>query len=101
MIEGSGTHGLGFEAQKPFGLMLFWGGGRELLCLVNEGREVYSFMKCMFGIQSSLDHYSCIADLLGRYGKLKNALALILKMVIFLMVGFGVLFLRLVEFMKT
>ena len=58
-------------------------------------------MKCMFGIQSGLDHYSCIVDLLGRCGKLKNALALILKMVIFLMVGFGVLFLRLVEFMKT
>ena len=29
MIEGSGTHGLGFEALKPFGLMrpLFGGGG--------------------------------------------------------------------------
>ena len=28
MIEGSGTHGFGFEALKPFSLML-WGGGNN------------------------------------------------------------------------
>ena len=37
---------------------------------------------------------------LARYGKLKEAKAVILKIVIFQIVGFGVLFLQLVEFMK-
>ena len=33
MIEGSGTHGLGFEALKPFGLMLFFGGDYSVLSM--------------------------------------------------------------------
>uniref|UniRef100_A0A2N9I5T3 DYW domain-containing protein n=1 Tax=Fagus sylvatica TaxID=28930 RepID=A0A2N9I5T3_FAGSY len=95
MIEGFGTHGLGSEALELFGLML-----KERIkpnsvtflsllsaCshsgLVREGCEVYNSMKWIFGIQPNLDHYTCMVDLLGRYGKLKEALAIIVKMVIF------------------
>jgi pentatricopeptide repeat protein len=95
MIEGFGTHGLGFEALELFGLML-----EERIepnsvtflsllsaCshsgLVREGCEVYFVMKWKFGIEPELDHCTCMVDLLGRHGKLKEALAIILKMVIF------------------
>ena len=44
--------------------------------LVRDGREVYISMKCIFGIQHDLDHYTCIVDLLARYGKLKRGLSL-------------------------
>ena len=77
MIEGFGTHGLGFEALELFVLML---GERikpncvtflSLLSacshssLLREGCEVHNSMKCIFGIQPDLDHYNCIVDLLG------------------------------------
>jgi pentatricopeptide repeat protein len=45
--------------------------------------EVYFVMKWKFGIEPELDHCTCMVDLLGRHGKLKEALAIILKMVIF------------------
>uniref|UniRef100_A0A7N2R7B5 Pentatricopeptide repeat-containing protein n=2 Tax=Quercus lobata TaxID=97700 RepID=A0A7N2R7B5_QUELO len=95
MIEGFGCHGLGLEALELFGLML---GERikpncitflSLLSacghsgLVREGCEVYNSMKWIYGIQPDLDHYTCMVDLLGRYGKLKEALSIIVKMVIF------------------
>ena len=88
MIEGFGTHGLGVEALELFVLVL---GERikpncltflSLLSacshsgLVRDGREVYISMKCIFGIQHDLDHYTCIVDLLARYGKLKRGLSL-------------------------
>ena len=40
-------------------------------------------MKWRFGIEPDLNHYTCIVDLLGRFGKLKEALAIILKVVAF------------------
>ena len=41
-------------------------------------------MKWILGIQPDLDHYTCMVDLylLGQYGKLKEALAIIVKMAI-------------------
>ena len=45
--------------------------------------EVYNSMKWILGIQPDLDHYTCMVDLLGQYGKLKEALAIIVKMAIF------------------
>ena len=77
MIEGFGTHGLGFEALELFVLML----GERIKpncvtflslqsacshsCLLREECEVYNSMNCIFGIQLDLDHYNCIVDLLG------------------------------------
>ena len=39
-------------------------------------------MKWILAIQPDLDHYTCTVDLLVQYGKLKEALAIIVKMAI-------------------
>lgn len=95
MIEGYGSHGLGFEALKLFDLMTREGikpnnvTFLSLLSacshsgLVTEGCEAFYSMKWRFGIEPHLDHYTCLVDLLGRSGKLKEALAVILKMLAF------------------
>ncbi|XP_057509167.1 pentatricopeptide repeat-containing protein At1g50270-like [Actinidia eriantha] len=51
--------------------------------LLMEGCGVFLSMKWRFGIEPDLNHYTCIVDLLGRSGKLKEALAIILKVVAF------------------
>ncbi|OVA07267.1 Pentatricopeptide repeat [Macleaya cordata] len=44
---------------------------------VEEGREYFTLMKEKFGIEPLAEHYSCMIDLLGRAGKLKEAERLI------------------------
>ncbi|KAG7958808.1 hypothetical protein I3843_10G036600 [Carya illinoinensis] len=95
MIEGFGTHGQGFKALELFGLMLKKGIKPNSVTflsllsacshsgLIREGCEVYFFMKWICGIEPALDHYTCVVDLLGRHGKLKEALAIIVKLVFF------------------
>ncbi|GFP80868.1 pentatricopeptide repeat-containing protein at4g33990, partial [Phtheirospermum japonicum] len=94
MIEGYGTHGLGFEALKIFDKM----NGEKMkpnsvtflsllsACshsgLLREGCEAVNSMKWKFGIEPDLDHYTCVVDLLGRSGKIKEALSIILKRVV-------------------
>ena len=58
-------------------------------------------MKWILAIHPDLDHYTCTVDLLVQYGKLKEALAIIVKMAILIFpdVGFQVLFLQLAKFM--
>lgn len=94
MIEGLGSHGFGFEALKYFKLMIertVQPNSVTFLSLlsacshsglVSEGCKFYCSMKWDFGIEPALDHHTCIVDLLGRYGLLKEALAMILKMTI-------------------
>lgn len=94
MIEGLGSHGLGFEALKYFQLMMEQKVQPNSVTflsllsacshsgLVSEGCKIYCSMKWDFGIEPALDHHTCIVDLLGRYGLLKGALAIILKMII-------------------
>lgn len=96
MIEGYGTHGLGFQALELFQKMVeervvepnsitFL----SLLAacshsgLLNEGCQLLYSMKWHFNLEPDLDHYTCIVDLLGRSGRVKEALALILKLVTF------------------
>ncbi|KAL2464618.1 Pentatricopeptide repeat-containing protein [Forsythia ovata] len=95
MIEGCAVHGKGFEALELFHQMVedriepnsvtFI----SLLSacshsgLLHEGCELLCCMKSRFGIDPDLDHYTCIVDLLGRSGKTKEALAIIVKFVIF------------------
>lgn len=96
MIEGYGTHGLGFEALELFQKMVeervvepnsitFL----SLLAacshsgLLSEGCQILYSMKWKFNLEPDLDHYTCVVDLLGRSGRLKEALALILKLVTF------------------
>ncbi|KAL6141351.1 hypothetical protein ACLB2K_059640 [Fragaria x ananassa] len=95
MIEGYGSHGLGFEALKLFDLMTRQGIKPNSVTflsllsacshsgLVTEGCSAFYSMKWRFGIEPDLDHYTCLVDLLGRCGKLKEALAVILKMLAF------------------
>ncbi|KAG8372050.1 hypothetical protein BUALT_Bualt12G0026300 [Buddleja alternifolia] len=93
MIEGYGTHGLGREAFKVFHEMKNEGIEPNSITflsllsacshtgLLQEGCEALKSMKRDFGIEPNLDHYTCIVDLLGRSGRIKEALWVILKLV--------------------
>ncbi|KAL8147339.1 pentatricopeptide repeat-containing protein At4g35130, chloroplastic-like [Apium graveolens] len=95
MIEGFGTHGMGYEALQIFDSMIKEGVepnsvtflGILSACshsgLLRDGCRVFYSMKSKFGIQPNLSHYTSIVDLLGRFGMLKEALAIILKFVNF------------------
>ncbi|GAV73941.1 PPR domain-containing protein/PPR_2 domain-containing protein [Cephalotus follicularis] len=92
MIEGYGIHGLGIEAVKLFNHMQENGITPNSVTflsllsacshsgLVTEGCEVFNFMKWRFGIEPDLDHHTCMVDLLGRSGNLKEALKILVKM---------------------
>ncbi|GLT74393.1 hypothetical protein SLA2020_461960 [Shorea laevis] len=45
--------------------------------LVDEGKHYFRIMSDIYGIECRLDHYSCMVDLLGRSGQLKDAYELI------------------------
>ncbi|KAK9053559.1 hypothetical protein SSX86_024633 [Deinandra increscens subsp. villosa] len=45
--------------------------------LVNEGKELFKKMSDVYKVKPRLDHYSCMVDLYGRSGRLKDARALI------------------------
>ncbi|KAF5938176.1 hypothetical protein HYC85_025682 [Camellia sinensis] len=95
MIEGCGAHGMGFEALKLFYQMMEEGVEPNNVTflsllsacshsgLLSEGCGIFYSMKWSFGIEPDLNHYTCIVDLLGRSGKLKEALAIIMKLVTF------------------
>ncbi|CAN0890559.1 Pentatricopeptide repeat-containing protein At5g16860 [Linum grandiflorum] len=93
MIDGYGVHGLGNEAINLLDEMLEEGlvtpnavTFLSLLAscshsgLVREGCEIFVAAKHVHGVELSLDHYTCLVDLLGRSGKLKEALVVVLKM---------------------
>ncbi|KAM7250925.1 hypothetical protein ACFE04_022808 [Oxalis oulophora] len=48
--------------------------------MVEQGRKIFSSMEEFYGVTPSVDHYTCMVDLLGRAGLLKDALELIQKM---------------------
>ncbi|EPS69529.1 hypothetical protein M569_05233, partial [Genlisea aurea] len=48
--------------------------------LINEGRELFRGMEADHGIKPTIDHYGCMVDLLGRAGKLREAVTLIQQM---------------------
>ncbi|KAH6773990.1 hypothetical protein C2S51_012394 [Perilla frutescens var. frutescens] len=48
--------------------------------LVTEGQRLFETMECVYGIHPSIDHYGCMVDLLGRAGRLKEAVKLIENM---------------------
>lgn len=48
--------------------------------LIDKGCECFDMMTRKYNINPGLDHYSCMVDLLGRNGKLKEALELIQHM---------------------
>ncbi|KAE9465912.1 hypothetical protein C3L33_02176, partial [Rhododendron williamsianum] len=95
MIEGCGAHGLGFEALQLFHQMVEEGIEPNSVTflsllsacshsgLLSEGCGVFYAMRWRFGMEPDLNHYTCVVDLLGRSEKLKEALAIILKLVAF------------------
>ncbi|KAK0597710.1 hypothetical protein LWI29_027899 [Acer saccharum] len=95
MIEGYAIHGLGYEALNLFDQMVENGISPNSVTflsllsacshsgLVNEGCEIFYSMKWRFGIEANLEHYTCMVDLLGRSGKLKEALIIIVKLVLY------------------
>lgn len=92
MIEGYAIHGLGSEALEIFHRMQKEGvkpNGITFLSLlsacshsglVTEGCKVFDSMCREYGVQPNLNHHTCIVDLLGRSGKLHEALKVIENM---------------------
>ncbi|XP_010531671.1 PREDICTED: pentatricopeptide repeat-containing protein At4g16835, mitochondrial [Tarenaya hassleriana] len=92
MISGYAQHGQAQKALELFGEMRN-GGIRPdwitfvavlLACnhsgLVRAGMEFFDSMVSDYGIQPRPDHYTCMVDLLGRAGKLDEALKLVKSM---------------------
>jgi pentatricopeptide repeat protein len=89
MIGGLAQHGHGKEALKLFNQMLKDCVSPNhitlvsVLCacnhagLVNEGKHYFETMEEKFGIKPTQEHYACMIDLLGRSGKLKEAVNLV------------------------
>ncbi|KAK4337703.1 hypothetical protein RND71_042190 [Anisodus tanguticus] len=92
MISAYGLHGCGREALTLFDQMIDSGvspAGVTFLCvlyacshagLVEEGQKIFHSMVHDHGIEPLPEHYACMVDLLGRAGKLENALEFIYKM---------------------
>ncbi|TKY66374.1 Pentatricopeptide repeat-containing protein [Spatholobus suberectus] len=89
MIGGYAQHGHGKEALQLFNQMLRDGVPPNhitlvsVLCacnhagLVNEGKQYFEKMEEMFAIKPTQEHYACMIDLLGRSGKLNEAVELV------------------------
>ncbi|OIT06419.1 PREDICTED: pentatricopeptide repeat-containing protein At2g13600-like [Nicotiana attenuata] len=92
LINGYAHHGLGSEALKCFHQMLDEGidpnsatfVGVLLACtrvgLVGEGTRLFHVMQEQYGITPTLEHYTCLVDLLGRSGHLHEAEKLVNRM---------------------
>ncbi|PKU82964.1 pentatricopeptide repeat-containing protein At1g74600, chloroplastic-like [Dendrobium catenatum] len=92
MIEGYARHGRAKEALETFDLMKNNGMKPDSVTfvsilsacshngLVNEGFFYFESMSSDYGIEPETRHYSCMVDLLGRAGRLKEAVDLIDRM---------------------
>ncbi|KAL5841583.1 hypothetical protein ACOSQ3_012186 [Xanthoceras sorbifolium] len=89
MIGGLAQHGHGKGALQLFNQMLKDGVSPNhitlvsVLCacnhagLVTEANQYFQSMEKLFGIQPMQEHYACMIDLLGRAGKLDEAMELV------------------------
>lgn len=89
MITGYGINGFGREAINLFDEMqgeglkpdAFTYVGILLACchagLVEEGLQYFEEMKNKHGVEPKLEHYACVADMLGRAGRLAEAARLV------------------------
>lgn len=92
MIAGFALHGKSREAMNCFDMMLKSGLEPNHITFLSvlqacahagvleQGQEYFDRMTKVYKIDASLDHYACMADLLGRRGKLKEALDYIRNM---------------------
>lgn len=89
MIAAYGSHGQAFEALKLFNEMLHSNVKPDRVAflavisacahagLVDEGYHYFNLMVSGCGIQPSAEEYSCLIDLLGRAGRLREAYAIL------------------------
>ncbi|XP_038880056.1 pentatricopeptide repeat-containing protein At1g18485 [Benincasa hispida] len=89
MITGFGVHGQGNKAMELFEEMQRSGkqpdrftflGVLQAYChagLVSEGLYYLAQMKSLYKLEPELEHYACVIDMLGRAGRLNEALNLI------------------------
>uniref|UniRef100_A0A3Q7EV92 DYW domain-containing protein n=1 Tax=Solanum lycopersicum TaxID=4081 RepID=A0A3Q7EV92_SOLLC len=89
MIAAYGSHGQAFEALKLFNGMLHSNVKPDRVAflavisacahagLVDEGYQYFNLMVSGDGIQPSAEEYSCLIDLLGRAGRLREAYAIL------------------------
>lgn len=92
MIGGLAQHGHGKEALNLFTEMLKNGISPNHVTLVSvlyacnhaglvtEAKKYFESMKESFGIEQTQEHYACMIDLLGRAGKLDEAMDLVNRM---------------------
>ncbi|RAL48390.1 hypothetical protein DM860_005814 [Cuscuta australis] len=50
--------------------------------LVDEGERLFADMECVYGVKPNVDHYGCMVDLLGRAGRIQEAVQLIRGMAV-------------------
>lgn len=89
MISGFAQNGAGKEAIELFNVMIGEGVRPDYISfigvlfacshsgLLTEGRAYFKSMKQDYGIEPGIEHYNCLADLLGRAGFLEEAEILI------------------------
>lgn len=92
LINGYAYHGLGSEAVLLFRSMSHQGVvpnaatfvGVLSACnhagLVGEGLRIFHTMQRCYGVTPTIEHYTCVVDLLGRSGLVKEAEEFIIKM---------------------
>lgn len=85
MILGYGQHGMGERALSLFHLMQRSGITPDAITfvailsacsyagLVDEGLEIFELMERDYRIRPSVEHYCCVADMLGRVGRVVEA----------------------------
>ncbi|KAJ0462847.1 putative tetratricopeptide-like helical domain superfamily, DYW domain-containing protein [Helianthus annuus] len=89
MLAAYAMHGYGRHAIDHFDLMVKKGFEPDHVTfthllsacshsgLVNEGKQLFNEMSSVYKVKPRLDHYSCMIDLFGRSGRLKDARVLI------------------------
>ncbi|KAF7031345.1 hypothetical protein CFC21_042687 [Triticum aestivum] len=92
LITGYGMHGHGNVAVNLFQAMVSQGIRPDNVAMVgllsacshagmyDEGRKYFSAMESTYQLRPTLEHYTCMVDLLGRAGRLKEARELISSM---------------------
>ncbi|XP_020186014.1 putative pentatricopeptide repeat-containing protein At3g11460, mitochondrial [Aegilops tauschii subsp. strangulata] len=92
LITGYGMHGHGDVAVNLFQAMVSEGIRPDNVAMVGllsacshagmyeEGRKYFSAMESTYQLRPTLEHYTCMVDLLGRAGRLKEAQELISSM---------------------
>ncbi|GFS34696.1 mitochondrial editing factor 9 [Actinidia rufa] len=92
MIGGYASHGFAAEALELFGVMKRLKVRPTYITfisvlkacshagLVEEGRMHFRFMVSEFGIEARVEHYASLVDIVGRHGKIEEAMAVINSM---------------------